>query len=56
MKGFEWNEECALAFQQLKDYLSRPPIISELKEEEVFFAYIVMASHAVSLVLVRVKN
>ena len=56
MKGFEWNEECALAFQQLKDYLSRPPIISELKEEEVFFAYIVVASHAVSLVLVRVEN
>nr|XP_023928670.1 uncharacterized protein LOC112040008 [Quercus suber] len=21
-KGFEWNEECVLAFQQLKDYLS----------------------------------
>jgi len=55
-KGFKWNEECALAFQQLKDYLSRPPIISELEEEEVFFTYIVVASHAVSLVLVRVEN
>ena len=21
-KGFEWTEECALAFQQLKEYLS----------------------------------
>ena len=21
-KGFEWTEECAVAFQQLKDYLS----------------------------------
>ena len=27
-KGFEWTEECALAFQQLKEYLSRPPIMS----------------------------
>ena len=26
-KGFEWTEECALAFQQLKEYLSRPPIM-----------------------------
>ena len=23
-KGFEWTEECALAFQQLKEYLSHP--------------------------------
>ena len=27
-KGFEWTEECAQAFQQLKDYLSCPPIMS----------------------------
>ena len=27
-KGFEWTEECALAFQQLKEYLSHPPIMS----------------------------
>ncbi|XP_075660169.1 uncharacterized protein LOC142629993 [Castanea sativa] len=55
-KGFEWNEECALAFQQLKECLSRPPIMSQPKEEEVLFAYIVVASHAVNLVLVRVEN
>ena len=55
-KRFEWNEECALAFQQLKEYLSRPPIMSKPEKEEVLFAYIVMASHAVSLILVRVEN
>ena len=27
-KRFEWTEECALAFQQLKEYLSHPPIMS----------------------------
>ena len=53
---FEWTEECALAFQQLKDYLSWPPIMSRHEEEEVLFAYIAMASYAVSLVLVRVEN
>ena len=31
-KGFEWTEECALAFQQLKEYLSRPPIMSRLEK------------------------
>ena len=27
-KNFEWTEEYAKAFQQLKDYLARPPIMS----------------------------
>ena len=54
--GFEWIEECALTFQQLKDYFSWPPIMSRLEEEEVLFDYIVMAPYAVSLVLVRVEN
>ena len=32
------------------------PILSRPKEEEVLFAYIVMASHVVSLVLVKVED
>ena len=38
-KGFEWTKECAQAFQQLKDYLSHPPIMSSLEADEVLFAY-----------------
>ena len=53
-KGFEWTEECATAFQQLKDYLARPPIMSSPEPDEVLFAYIVVAPYAVSLVLIRV--
>ena len=55
-KGFEWTEECAPAFQHLKEYLSRPPVMSSSEVDEVLFAYIAVASHAVSLVLVRVDN
>ena len=55
-KGFEWTEECALAFQQLKEYLSRPPIMSSPKADEVLFAYIAVTLHVVSLVLIRVDN
>ena len=55
-KGFEWTEECALAFQQLKEYLFHPPIMSSLEMDEVLFAYITMAPHVVSLVLIRVDN
>ncbi|XP_030936254.1 uncharacterized protein LOC115961406 [Quercus lobata] len=55
-KGFEWNEECATAFQQLKEYLAQPPIMSSPKADEVLFAYIAVAPHAVSLVLIREDN
>ena len=55
-KGFEWTEECALAFQQLKEYLSQPPIMSSPEVDEVLFVYIVMDPHVVSLVLIRVDS
>ena len=51
-KGFELTEECATAFQQLKDYLARPPIMSSPEPDEVLFAYIAMDPYAVSLVLI----
>ena len=53
-KSFEWTEKCATAFQQLKDYLARPSIISSPEPDEVLFAYIAVAPYAVSLVLIRV--
>ena len=55
-KGFEWTEECARAFQQLKEYLSHPPIMSSPETYEVLFSYITVAPHAMSLVLIRVDN
>ena len=51
-KGFEWTEECVLAFQQLKEYLSHPPIMSSPEMNEVLFVYITVAPYAVSLVLI----
>ena len=55
-KGFEWTEECALAFKQLKEYLFQPPIVSRPEIDEILFAYIVVALYAVSLVLIRVDG
>ena len=52
LKNFEWTGECAEAFQQLKNYLAQPPIMSSPEPDEVLFAYIVVASYAVSLVLI----
>ena len=55
-KGFEWTEKCASTFQQLKKYLSHPPIMSNYEMDEVLFAYIAMAPHVVSLPLIRVNT
>ena len=45
-----------MAFQRLKEYLSWPLIMSSLEMDEVLFAYIAVAPHAISLVLVRVNS
>ena len=55
-KGFEWSEDCAVAFQQLKEYLSWPPIMSNPEANEVLCVYLAVAPHAVSLVLIRDDN
>ena len=55
-KGFECIKECASAFQRLKEYLSRPPIMSRPEMDEVLFAYIAMAPYAISLVPIQVDN
>ena len=55
-KGFEWSEDCAVAFQQLKEYLLWPSIMSSPEADEVLFAYIVVALHTVSLVLIQVDD
>ena len=45
-----------MVFQQLKEYLSRPPIMSSPKVDEILFAYLAIASYAISFVLIQVDN
>ena len=45
-----------MAFQQLKEYLSRPPIMSSPEVDEVLFAYLAIAFYAISFVLIRVDS
>ena len=45
-----------MAFQQLKEYLSRPPIMSSPEADDVLYAYIAVAHHTVSLVLIQDDN
>ena len=54
-KNFEWTKECIIAFEELKQYLSHPLVLSRLEKEEVLYAYIAVIDRAVSLVLIRTE-
>ena len=55
-KSFEWMVKCQQAFEDLKAYLSSPPLLSLSKLEEELFLYLVVSPTAVSAVLVREKD
>ena len=52
-KSFEWTTECQQAFEDLKAYLSSPPLLSLSKPGEELFLYLAISSAAVSAALVR---
>ena len=55
-QAFVWTEECETTFQELKRYLSNPPLLSPSKEGEDLFLYLVVSITAVSAALIREKN
>ena len=52
-KSFEWTDECQKAFEDLKKYLSSPPLLSPSMPEEELYLYIAVLQAAVSAALVR---
>ena len=55
-KAFAWTEECETAFQELKHYLSNPPLLSPSKEDEDLFLYLAVSLTTVSATLIREEN
>ena len=55
-KSFEWTNECQMAFDNLKAYLSSPPLLSPSKPREEFFLYLAVSQAAVSVALVREED
>ena len=55
-KSFEWTTECQQSFEDLKAYLSSPPLLSPSKPGEELFLYLAVSSAAVSAALVREEN
>ena len=52
-KSFEWTDECQQAFEELKAYLSSPPLLSPSQPGEELFLYLAVSPIAVSAALVR---
>ena len=49
---FEWNDDASKAFQELKDFLTLPPILTALEDGEVLLLYITATTNKMSTVLV----
>ncbi|GKV32500.1 hypothetical protein SLEP1_g41100 [Rubroshorea leprosula] len=52
-KKFEWNQECQAAFEELKSYLSSPPLLTKAIDGEILYLYLGILDEAISSVLVR---
>ncbi|XP_019191514.1 PREDICTED: uncharacterized protein LOC109186061 [Ipomoea nil] len=52
-EGFAWTAECQRSFEELKQYLSSPPVLSTPQVGEPLFLYLAASAKAVSSVLVR---
>ncbi|KAL0462828.1 UNVERIFIED_CONTAM: Retrovirus-related Pol polyprotein from transposon.6 [Sesamum latifolium] len=53
VKNFEWTEECQQAFEELKAYLAKLPLLVKPSPGDTLYLYISSTSQAVSSVLVR---
>ena len=52
-KSFEWTAECQQAFEELKAYLSAPPLLSPSQLGEELFLYLAVSPAAVSATLIK---
>ncbi|KAL5547324.1 hypothetical protein UlMin_007011 [Ulmus minor] len=52
-KDFDWTPACEQALQDLKRYLTSPPLLSKPKDGEHLYIYLAVSEGAVSAVLVR---
>ena len=55
-QAFAWTVECEAAFQELKRYLSNPPLLSPSKEGENLYLYLAVSTTAVSAALIREED
>ena len=55
-RSFQWTDECQMAFDNLKTYLSSPPLLNPSKPREELYLYLAISQAVVSAVLVREED
>ena len=55
-KSFEWMDKCQKAFEDLKRYLSSPPLLSPSKPGEELYLYLAVLQAVVSVALVKEED
>jgi len=55
-KSFKWTVECQRAFEELKAYLSLPPLLSPSQLGEELFLYLAVSPTVVSAALIREED
>ena len=55
-QAFTWIGECKVAFQELKHYLSNPPLLSPSKEGENLYLYLAVSAMAVIAALIQEED
>ena len=52
-KTFQWTDECEKALAKLKEYLTKPPLLSPSVMGEKLYLYLAVSNIAVSSALIR---
>ena len=55
-QAFAWIDKCEAVFQELKWYLSNPPLLNPSKEGENLYLYLAVSAKVVSAALIRKKE
>ena len=55
-KSFEWTDECQTAFNDLKAYLSSPPLLNPSMPGKELYLYLAVSQVVVSATLVREED
>ncbi len=55
-KAFTWTDECQKSFEELKKYLTSPPLLSPSKQGEPLSLYLVVSRIVVSSALIREED
>jgi hypothetical protein len=55
-RAFTWTNECQKSFEELKKYLTSPPLFSPSKQGEHLSLYLAVSPTAVSSALIREEN